>query len=77
MLVSAVLLLVPAVLVFCALDHRFGWSPVPLAVSVMGDALVVIGLGLAMLAVIQNSYAAANVTVEAGQQLITTGLYGN
>jgi protein-S-isoprenylcysteine O-methyltransferase Ste14 len=29
-----------------------------------------------MLVVIQNSYAAANVTVEAGQRLVTTGLYG-
>ena len=26
--------------------------------------------------IIQNSYAAANVTVEAGQQLVSTGLYG-
>jgi protein-S-isoprenylcysteine O-methyltransferase Ste14 len=76
LLVAGLFVLVPAVLVFCALDHRFGWSPVPLAFSVVGDTLVAIGLGLAMLAVIQNSYAAANVAVEAGQKLITTGLYG-
>ncbi len=35
-----------------------------------------IALGIAMLVVIQNGYAAANVTVEAGQQLVSTGLYG-
>lgn len=29
-----------------------------------------------MLVVIQNSYAAANITVEAGQKVISTGLYG-
>ena len=29
-----------------------------------------------MLVIIQNGYAAANVTVEAGQQLVSTGLYG-
>jgi protein-S-isoprenylcysteine O-methyltransferase Ste14 len=29
-----------------------------------------------MLVVIQNGYAAATVTVEAGQQLVSTGLYG-
>src|SRR5215211_4427101 len=29
-----------AVLVFSALDHRFGWSPVPAAVSVVGAVLV-------------------------------------
>jgi protein-S-isoprenylcysteine O-methyltransferase Ste14 len=76
MIVAGLFLLLPAVLVFSSLDHRFGWSPVPLVVSVIGDALVAIGLGLAMLVVIQNSYAAANVTVEAGQKLVTTGLYG-
>ena len=76
MIVSSIFLLLPAVMVFSAFDHRFGWSPVPMAVSVVGDALVAIGLGLAMLVVIQNSYAAANVTVESGQKLVTTGLYG-
>jgi protein-S-isoprenylcysteine O-methyltransferase Ste14 len=29
-----------------------------------------------MLVIIQNSYAAANITVEGGQKLATTGLYG-
>src|SRR5689334_14186460 len=27
-------------LVFCALDYRFGWSPVPSYLSLIGDALV-------------------------------------
>jgi protein-S-isoprenylcysteine O-methyltransferase Ste14 len=62
--------------VISALDHRFGWSSVPASVSVIGDVLVAIGLGLSMLVIVQNSYAAANVTVEAGQQLVSTGLYG-
>ena len=66
----------PAMFVVSALDHRFGWSPVPASVSVIGDVLVAVGLGLAMLVIVQNSYAAANVTVEAGQQLVSTGLYG-
>jgi protein-S-isoprenylcysteine O-methyltransferase Ste14 len=66
----------PAMLVVSALDHRFGWSPVPTTISVVGDVLVALGLGVAMLVVIQNDYAAANVTVEAGQQLASTGLYG-
>jgi protein-S-isoprenylcysteine O-methyltransferase Ste14 len=69
-------LLLPAVGVFSALDHRFGWSPVPTAVSLVGDALVAIGLGIAQFVVIQNSYAAANITVEAGQKVVSTGLYG-
>jgi protein-S-isoprenylcysteine O-methyltransferase Ste14 len=58
------------------LDHRFGWSPVPTTVTVVGDILVAVGLGVAMLVVAQNGYAAANITVESGQTLVSTGLYG-
>ena len=66
----------PAMFVLSALDHRFGWSTVPTAVCLLGAALVATGLSLAMLVIIQNGYAAANVTVESGQTLVTTGLYG-
>ena len=66
----------PAMLVVSAFDHRFGWSVVPVAISAVGDVLVAAGLGIAMLVVIQNGYAAANVTVESGQTLVSTGLYG-
>jgi protein-S-isoprenylcysteine O-methyltransferase Ste14 len=64
-----------AMIVVSALDFRFGWSTMPAAVSVAGDVLVAVGLCIAMLVVIQNGYAAANITVEAGQQVITTGFY--
>lgn len=67
---------VVAVLVVSALDHRFGWSSVPLAITVIGNILVAAGLLLAQLVVIQNSFAAANITVEQGQTLVSTGLYG-
>ncbi|BBY14695.1 methyltransferase family protein [Mycolicibacterium litorale] len=67
---------VVAVLVLSALDHRFGWSAVPLAVVILGNALVAVGLLFAQLVIIQNSYAAATITVEDGQQLVSTGLYG-
>jgi protein-S-isoprenylcysteine O-methyltransferase Ste14 len=65
-----------ALLVISALDHRFGWSHVPAAVSLSGDVLVAFGLGITMLVVIQNSYAAVTITVEAGQTVVSTGLYG-
>ena len=65
----------PAMFVASALDHRFGWSPVPAAVSLAGDMLVALGLGVDMLVIIQNGYAAANVTVEVGQRLVSRGLY--
>jgi protein-S-isoprenylcysteine O-methyltransferase Ste14 len=74
--ISATILTVVAVFVVSALDHRFGWSSVPTGMIVLGEVLVAVGLGLAMLVVIQNSYAAATVTVEADQQLVSTGLYG-
>lgn len=75
-IISGAFLLLPAMMVLSAFDHRFGWSPVPAAVSVIGDALVAIGLGITWLVVTQNSYAASNITVEAGQKVISTGLYG-
>jgi protein-S-isoprenylcysteine O-methyltransferase Ste14 len=65
-----------AMVVFSAFDHRFGWSPVSAAVSLLGDVLIVIGLGLGMLVITQNSYAAVTVRVEAGQKLASSGLYG-
>jgi protein-S-isoprenylcysteine O-methyltransferase Ste14 len=63
-------------LVVSALDHRFGWSPVPAAVALIGIALVAIGLGITMLVVVQNSYAAATIRVEEDQKVVSTGLYG-
>jgi protein-S-isoprenylcysteine O-methyltransferase Ste14 len=65
-----------AMIVVSALDFRFGWSTVPDAVSVVGLVLVGAGLTIAMLVTIQNGYAAANVKVEDGQQLSSTGWYG-
>lgn len=63
-------------LVVSALDHRFGWSSVPTAVVIVGVVLVAVGLLLAQLVVVQNGYAAATITVEDGQPLVSTGLYG-
>ena len=71
-----IMLTVVAVGVVSALDHRFGWSTVPTAVVVVGNVLVLVGLGLAELVVIQNNYAAATITVEEEQPVVSTGLYG-
>lgn len=64
-----------ATMVFSAFDHRFGWSSVPAWLSLLGDALVATGLGIAMLVIVENSYAGATVTVEAGQSVVSGGLY--
>jgi protein-S-isoprenylcysteine O-methyltransferase Ste14 len=60
---------------FSAFDHRMGWSSVPGSVSLLGDVLVTVGLGITMLVVIQNGYAAATVTVETGQTVASGGVY--
>jgi protein-S-isoprenylcysteine O-methyltransferase Ste14 len=65
-----------AVCVVSALDHRFGWSQVPIPIVVVGNILVAAGLGMALMVVNQNEYAAATITVEAQQPVISTGLYG-
>jgi protein-S-isoprenylcysteine O-methyltransferase Ste14 len=64
-----------AEMVFSSFDHRFGWSSVPPWLCVIGDVLVAIGLGTAMLVILQNSYAGSTVRVEADQKLASDGLY--
>jgi protein-S-isoprenylcysteine O-methyltransferase Ste14 len=75
-IVANVYLFSTALFVVSAFDHRFGWSNVPTAVILFGYVLVVVGLGMTMLVVQQNAYAAANITVEQDQQVVSTGLYG-
>lgn len=74
--ISATVVLVISALVVSALDHRFGWSSVPPWAVAVGYVLVAVGLLLAQLVVVQNGYASANITVEEGQPLVSTGLYG-
>jgi protein-S-isoprenylcysteine O-methyltransferase Ste14 len=62
--------------VLSALDHRLGWSNVPTAIVVLGDVLVAFGLAMSLLVVNQNNYAAATITVESQQPVISTGMYG-
>jgi len=59
-----------------ALDHRCGWSTVPLILVWVGNVLVTVGLLATQVVIVQNNYASANITVEAGQKLASTGLYG-
>lgn len=75
-IISAMLLACMAMFVVSALDHRFGWSMVPVAVVIVGNILVAVGLTGAQLVVVQNEFASATITVEADQPLVSTGLYG-
>ena len=62
-------------LIFCGLDHRFGWSRMPASISVVGSALVALGLFIDLRVFGENSYGASNIQVEAGQTVISTGPY--
>lgn len=57
------------------LDHRFRWSNMPWYVPVLGDVLIVLAFYFFYLVSKVNTYAAANVRVEEGQKVISTGLY--
>ena len=74
--IAGLYLSLAAMVVVSALDHRFGWSRVPTTICLVGDVVVAVGLSVMGLVVVQNSYAAATVRVEAGQTVVSTGLYG-
>ncbi len=58
-----------------ALDYRFGWSRVPVWVSIVGDALVALGLMVDLRVFKENSYGASTIQRMEGQKVITTGPY--
>ncbi len=62
-------------LVFCALDHRFAWSPVPVFVSVVGDIMVVEGLLINFYVFKANSFGGSTVQTFTDQRVISTGPY--
>jgi len=64
-----------ALLVVPALDHRFGWSSVPLAAVVAGDVLVALGFGLISLVYRENTFTSATIEVAEHQKVISTGPY--
>ncbi|MCA9864916.1 MAG: isoprenylcysteine carboxylmethyltransferase family protein [Anaerolineae bacterium] len=57
------------------LDHRFGWSAMPLALQIVGLALLIPALFLAVWVLATNAYAARVVRLQDGQQVVTTGPY--
>lgn len=64
-----------ALLVVPGLDHRFGWSAVPLAAVVAGDVLVAIGFYLISLVYRENTFTSATIEVAENQKVISTGPY--
>lgn len=62
-------------LIFCALDYRFRWSPVPVYGVFIGDLLVALGLFVNLLVFKENSYGGSTIETVADQKVIATGPY--
>jgi protein-S-isoprenylcysteine O-methyltransferase Ste14 len=64
-----------AMLIVPAVDHRYGWSHVPLALIILGDILVALGFWFIMIVYRANTYTAATVQVAQNQTVVSTGPY--
>jgi protein-S-isoprenylcysteine O-methyltransferase Ste14 len=62
-------------LIVSALDHRRGWSNLPLGAILLGDLAVVLGSLAIHRTFRENRYTAATIRVEADQTLTDTGPY--
>ena len=61
--------------IIAGLDHRSGWSQVPVAIVVLANLLILAIFGFFLLVLRANSFAASTITVEPGQRVISTGPY--
>jgi protein-S-isoprenylcysteine O-methyltransferase Ste14 len=65
-----------ALVVAAPLDVRFGWSSLLWQICILGDIGVAFSFYFFHLDSKVNTYAAANVRVEDGQSVVSTGMYG-
>lgn len=62
--------------VLAGLDARFGWTAVPLWLTVAASILFLVGYGLYAEVLRENAWLSRTVQVQDGQQVVDTGLYG-
>ena len=67
----------PAIAAFIvpALDRRFGWSNMPLWLSLAGDLLILAGMWMVYRVFKENSFGSATVEIATDQRVISTGPY--
>ena len=58
------------------LDFRFGWSRVPLGVTVAASVILLVSYALYAEVMRENAYLSRTVEVQEGQRVVDTGLYG-
>ena len=62
--------------ILAGLDFRFGWLPLPRAVSMVGAAAFLIAYLLYAEVLRENTYLSRTIEVQKDQKVIDTGLYG-
>ena len=62
--------------VLSALDFRFGWSYVPLWLTITAAVIFLAGYGMFAEVMRENAYLSRTVEVQEGQRVVSTGLYG-
>ena len=62
--------------VVAGLDHRFGWSRVPLWAVISASAVLLASYALYAEVMRENAYLSRTIRVEENQQIVDTGLYG-
>ena len=62
--------------VLSALDFRFGWSYVPLWLTITAAVIFLAGYGMFAEVMRENAYLSRTVEVQEGQKVVSTGLYG-
>lgn len=58
-----------------ALDHRFGWSVVPVLECIAGDLLIVLGFFIVFTVFKANTYTSGIIEVAPEQKVVSTGPY--
>ena len=62
--------------IVAGLDFRFGWSKMPLWVTVLASTLLLIAYGLYAEVMRENVYLSRKIEVQENQKVVDTGLYG-
>jgi protein-S-isoprenylcysteine O-methyltransferase Ste14 len=57
------------------LDRRFGWSPAPAAVSLVGEAMIAIGFGIVFLTFRANTFTAGTIEIAEDHHVVDSGPY--
>jgi len=74
-LINGAILVFVVVFLIPGLDHRFGWSNIPVTLVLGADVLIFAGYGLFFRVLKENTYASRVIEVMDAQKIISTGPY--